>query len=431
MKRSYYLLVVVILISSIQLNAQDVRPGFCNLKDPFKWADNTPEGCPFPRSKEYSEIVFSGRYANYTNGDTWYPSWAADDCMYSPWTDGYLLRGNESTYVPFDQQHPDYPCNSLDFMGRKAATAQAKIIGYDPMNLKIENIEPRVEASPAPYGGRYPAGSLVYNGIWYYGTYCLTNNAKNDCNGVGWTCFGPFVGFRVSKDYGKTWEESPCTPEKPIFGENPAVAPVKIGAPHFVDFGKNMQHSPDGYAYMTAHGSTDPNTCNNWIQADQIYLIRVKPAEKTMNDPKAYEFYGGKDKNGKPIWTKDFKKIKPLLEWPGYLGCVTATYNPGLKKYLMCISRGHRNLMWEQFSLDNRYDTMILEADELDGEWRLLKYMDRFGPVAYFVNIPSKYISKDGRTMWLSYSANWQDKNMYGNPQGSYYTFSLHEFSIE
>lgn len=100
MKRNIYLLVVGILISLIQLNAQDLRPGFCNLKDPFKWADNTPEGCPIPRSQEYSEIVFSGRYANYTNADTWYPSWAEDDCMYSPWTDGYLLRGNESTYVP-------------------------------------------------------------------------------------------------------------------------------------------------------------------------------------------------------------------------------------------------------------------------------------------------------------------------------------------
>lgn len=427
------ILIFNVLILALSLNAQDLRLGFNNNKDPFKWAENTPESCPLKRSKEYTEVVFSGRYANYTNADTWYPSWASDDNMYSPWTDGYILRDNPSTYVQFDWQHPDYPCNSLDFMGRKAATAQAKIVGNDPMNLTIENIEPRIEASPAPYGGRYPCGSLVYNGVWYYGTYCLTNsNSCNcDCDGVGWPGFGPFVGFRISKDYGKTWEETPCTPSNPLFKENPELAPIKIGAPHFVDFGKNMEHSPDGYAYLTAHGATDPTACNNWIQGDQIYLIRVKPDENNMNNMDAYEYYAGKNKKGKPVWTKDFSQIKPIIDWPGYLGCVTATYNPVLKKYFMCVSRGHRNWMWKQYYLDNRFDTMILVADRIDGEWKLLKYMDRFGPVAYFVNIPSKFISEDGKTMWLSYSANWQDKNMSGTPQGSHYTFSLHEFTIE
>ena len=431
------LLSLEILLPLNYLGAQESRLGFCNRVEPFKWADNTPVDCPFPQSKKYSEIVFTGRYANYTDADTWYPSWADDDCMYSPWTDGYLVEGHENEFVPFStfkEQHPDYACYSLQYTYkgevRKPATGQAKIIGDDPMNLQIVNLG-RTEGSPAPYGGRYPAGSLVYNGVWYYGTYCLTNRSDSNCGGVGWTQFGPFVGFRISKDKGKTWTDTPCTPEKPLFGENPSVAPVKIGAPHFVDFGKNMQYSLDGYAYLTAHGATDPNAWNGWIQGDQIYLIRVKPGEQTMNDPSAYEFYAGKDKKGKPVWTKRFSEIKPLLEWQGHLGCVTVTYNPGLKKYLMCITRGHRNSAMGVIPTSNRYDTMILESDQLDGNWKLLKYLDRFGPVAYFVNIPSKFISKDGKTMWLSYSANWHDKNMPGNPEGSYYSFSLHEFMVE
>lgn len=422
-----------LLAISLSLNAQEQRYGFCNSVDPFKWANNLPKDCPIPLSQEYSEVVFTGRYANYTDADTWYPTWAEDDCMYSPWTDGYLVTGRESEHVPFSsfkEPHPNYSCYSLTYTYkgevRKPSTGQAKITGDDPMYLKIENILPRVEGNPAPYEGRYPCGSLIYNGVWYYGTYCLTNRSDTNCNGVGWTRFGPFVGFRISKDYGKTWEDSPYTPAEPLFGENPSVAPIKIGAPHFIDFGKNMQYSPDGYAYLTAHGATDPQAWNNWIQGDQIYLIRVKPSPENINDPKAYEFYGGKDKNNRPIWTKDFAQIKPIIEWPSYLGCVTATYNPGLKKYLMCISRGHRNLPG-----DHRYDTMILEADRPDGDWKLVKYLDRFGPVAYFVNIPSKFISEDGKTMWLSYSANWQDKNMTGTPQGGYYSFSLHEFKLE
>lgn len=426
------------LASLNPLNAQESRFGFCDRVEPFKWADNTPADCPFPKSKKYSEIVFTGRYANYTDADTWYPSWADDGCMYSPWTDGYLVEGHENEYVPFSafkEQHPDYACYSIPYTykdeRRKPATGQAKIIGDDPMHLKIENLF-RVEGDPAPYNGRYPCGSLVYNGVWYYGTYCVTNRSDSDCGGVAWTCLGPFVGFRVSKDYGKTWTDTPFTPEKSLFGEDPKVAPVKIGTPHFVDFGKNMQYSPDGYAYLTAHGATDPKAWNGWIQGDQIYLIRVKPSEQTMNDPSAYEFYAGKDKKGKPVWTKEFSKIKPLLEWSGHLGCVTVTYNPGLKKYLMCITRGVRNSVFGTSPCtNNRYDTMILESDKLDGNWKLLKYLDRFGPVAYFVNIPSKFISEDGKTMWLSYSASWNNKDITPNPEGGYYSFSLHEFTVE
>jgi len=65
-----------------------------------------------------------------------------------------------------------------------------------------------------------------------------------------------FVGFRYSNDLGKTWTQTPRTPDKPLFGEQSLDGePVKIGSPHFVDFGKNMEHSPDGKAYLVAHGA--------------------------------------------------------------------------------------------------------------------------------------------------------------------------------
>jgi hypothetical protein len=221
------LFVTLLLSYGVNSMAQEPR-GFSYTKEPFVWGDNIPENCPFARAKDFNEMVFSGRYANYGNADTWYPSWASDGNLYSPWTDGYILNRRSTDYAPFDYSRPDYPCNSCDFMGRKAATAQAKIIGDDPLHLIVENIFPRVEASPLPYGGRYPCGSLLYNGIWYYGTYSLTGRTDTDCNGVGWNSFGPFVGFRTSKDYGKTWTESPCTPGNPLFQENPKEGPLKL-----------------------------------------------------------------------------------------------------------------------------------------------------------------------------------------------------------
>ena len=409
---------------------------FCNLAANFtaakiepkneplrSWGSPLPDDCSLARSPEFSGIVLTGRHVQYGNADTWYPSWASDGDLYSPWTDGYILEGSAGRQqVPFDEKHPSYACNSCDFQERKAATAQAKIVGDDPLQLRIVNLAPRIDASPAPYGGRYPCGSLVYNGVWYYGTYALADNRKSDCGGVGWTLLGPFVGFRWSTDLGKTWTETPCTPAKPLFSENPNRSPVKIGSPHIVDFGRNMEHSPDGNAYLLAHGSTRPEAWNNWIQGDQVYLLRVKPSIKAINEAAAYEFFGGRDAGGRPIWTKRFADIQPLLEWKDNLGCVTATYNPGLKKYLMCISRSVRN---------QHANALFLEAADLIGPWKLVAYLKDFGPENYFLNIPSKFISQDGRTFWLCHSGNWNGHlETGGNPPGSHYALCLREMRL-
>ena len=73
--------------------------------------------------------------------------------------------------------------------------------------------------------------------------------------------------------------------------------PVKIGCPCFVDFGKNMEHSPDGKAYLVVQGSSDGKNrryaYNSWINSDQTYLIRVTPSIANMNDASKYEFFAG------------------------------------------------------------------------------------------------------------------------------------------
>ena len=162
----------------------------------------------------------------------------------------------------------------------------------------------------------------------------------------------------------------------------------------------------------------------SWISADQIYLARVKPSPKTINDVKAYEFFGGHGADGKPVWTGDFEKIKPLIEWNNNMGCVTATWVPGLKKYLMCITDG-----WPTVA---KMDSYILEADELTGPWRMVVYLKDFGEQAYFLNFPSKFISEDGKSLWLCYSANFgpNGAKLGFNPPGGRYGLSLHEVRL-
>ncbi len=388
--------------------------------EPFIWESAVPEDCPFEKSGDIAGILFTGRCSNYRLADTWYFSWASDDKLYSPFTDGDVPRldGGRELSISYMDPH---------------TTGQAVAEGNDPTNLKIYSLG-LTHSPPGPYGGRYPCGSLVYNGTWYYGTYCLapmgtTIFGKDKYN---WPWLGPLVGFRISTDFGRTWEESPHTPEKPLFGETGMWGyPVKIGAPHFVDFGKNMEHSPDGYAYLVGHGAEYPDRESrfanlSWISGDQIYLVRVKPSIENINDPSKYEFFGGHDAGGDPVWTSRFDAIRPLIDWNNNCGCVTITYNAPLKKYLMCVTDG-----WPTVEKMNSY---ILESDRVTGPWKLIVYMKDFGEQGYFLNIPSKFISADGKSMWLCYSGNfardWRDVKIEEDPPGSHYGLVLQAIEL-
>ncbi len=388
---------------------------------PFVWQSEIPEDCPFKPSEEFSGIKFLGLKSGYHYGDTWYPTWASNDTLYSPWTDG-----------PATKRLDGYSDFSHSWAGPYHNTSgQGVIVGSDPMNLKAYSIGTFAWATYSdiagsnPYMGRYPCGSLVHEGVWYYGSYCLGPDGSTQYGDltVNWPWMGPFVGFRYSTDYGHTWTKCPHKPGDPLFGETGINGyPVKIGAPHFVDFGKNMQYSPDGKAYLVAHGADTTDTKwrfwnDSWITGDQVYLLRVTPSIENINDESKYEYYGGKDDNGDPIWTNDFKDIKPLLEWNNNMGCVTITYNAPLKKYLMCVTDGGNTV--------SRMNTYILESDKLEGEWKIITYLKNFGEQAYFVNIPSKFISKDGNQTWLLYSGNfapdWNEEKIEENPPGSHY----------
>jgi hypothetical protein len=407
-----------VLIFCLPVLAQAAPAEYKPTFEPFIWKSEAPADCPFENSHELTRIRFLGVHRSFPFGDTWYPSWAADNNLYSPWTDGSVagqeansdgwtedLRG---TIAPYNVQL------------RKADTSQAVMIGDDPMNLDVQAIGAPVQADPYPYGGRYPCGSLVYKGVWYYGTYCLSPNAVTRFGDklYNWPWLGPFVGFRISTDLGKTWQETPHTPDNPLFEETGLWGyPVKIGTPHFVDFGKDMEHSPDGKAYLVAHGAVYPNPkprfANlSWITGDQIYLLRVQPGIENLNDAGKYQFFAGNDPSGEPVWTNDFKRIKPLLEWNNNMGCVTVTYDAPLKKYLMCVVDGGNTCA--------RMNTYILESDRLTGPWRMVTYMKSFGEQAYFVNFPSKFISADGHTAWLCYGANfavnWNGEHVRSNP---------------
>ena len=395
------------------------------------WPSESPESCPFPPSTVITGIALTGRHKAYEKADTWFPSWASDGDVYSPYADGWV-KGLWSSG------------GGIWISDKRPAEGAAKITGNDPMNLQVTPLT-LYHTFAEPYGGRYPCASLVFNGVWYYGTYAVDVPISKEYNCM-WCSAGPLVGFGISRDLGLTWQDTKLTPTNNLFQETAKDGHrVKMAMAHFVDLGKNMEHSPDGYAYLVGDGALTPGTPSaqallsapTWgkynqtiFKGDMFYLARTKPSPETINDKAAWEFYGGKDARGNPVWTKSFDGMKPLFEWVGHCGGAQVTYDAPLKKYLWLVTdplEGTGGFLGGLYGVP--YNTYVLESDELTGPWKLVTYMRKFGQQAYWLNVPSKFISADGRTAWLCYSANWT-ADMKEDPPESKYALSLHEINL-
>jgi len=388
---------------------------------PAQWLSNVPTDrgtpSPFKASTDFLAVEFEGKYATYGGADTWYPTWASDGNLYTPWTDGSVDGVSSNSHVDG---------------GGNSTVGYSTVIGDDPMNLKLVHNK-IFTSSPLPYAGRYPCGSVFKDDVWFYGTYSL-----DDFNGYcgNWCIQGPFVGFMTSTDKGKTWDEPRMKMtgyDDNLFGEsapNNHSSKVKFGAPHVVDFGQNNEHSPGGYIYIVGHGAENSASPTSWMQASEVYMARVKPTVHDVNDRSRWEFYAGEGK-GDHKWARgDVSKARPLLTWGNTTGVTTMTYLPAVRKYVMVISTPSIS----PFTNKN-FDTYFLESTSLYGPYSMITYMREFGPESYFVNIPSKFIAKetnpDGSLdVYLSYSANFAIGSATPDPPGSGYHWTLQKMRL-
>jgi hypothetical protein len=224
---------------------------------PDEWESRISSDCQIPKSHTFRGLYFTGRHKEYANADTWHPYWANDDTQYSSFADGYALDAAGSK-VPA-------ACDQ----GFNSTTGFAKIVGDDPLQLEVTGLG-NWKSSAMPCGGRYPCANLMYDGVWHYGTYCCDINYRKSRE-VTYNCawLGPFLGCRYSRDFGKTWIESPCKPWAPLFVADihgsqdqlrsleqtkkvmnddapasdigsliPSIGLPQLGVMHFVDFGK-------------------------------------------------------------------------------------------------------------------------------------------------------------------------------------------------
>ena len=267
--------------------------------------------------------------------DTFYPSIDKNNIMFSGYDDGGVDNVGVNSAAP-------------DFQ-----TGSAIVSGYDihqPVadwrNLTSRQVGGAQFEDGGKRLGRYTSAVFVQNGTWWIGTYG-GDEGDNACtvgSGVPQLCtIMPFVGFRYSTDLGLTWTPTPSSlsVELGLFGETGDSA-VKFGMPHIVDHGKENENSPDSHLYMVGTGcmAASANSNCSWISGDAIFLLRAKNVAEfssnpeMMNDKSNWEYWCGNDDNDDDKWCTNVEESKPVFEWHGHVGTVTATYNVELKKYI-------------------------------------------------------------------------------------------------
>ena len=414
----------------------------------------TPLGCGLPGQQPLNVTAPVPATANTDNagapaGTYWSDTFllysaARNDHLSFPWglaipQDGYApLRPQGFVLVA-----PSADGGCVTVYSQSGAQGIALLTGSDPGNLTLASVaavaHPPVNFTlsgdcPPPYS-LYPSSVLQFGGAWVYNWYLLPYNQKTRLNNLG-----PLMAFAVSLDRGASWSYAGSPYWDPdhggalrgVFEPLSVSYPLKVGVARWVDFGPDLAHSPDGRGYLIAKGCTvNDGTWCGFMTGDSAYLARTRlPFSQlagnlsALNDAESWEFFAGP---GQP-YAPELAGARPLFEWEHTVGGMTLTYNAPLKKFLLLSNRPSDGIS----SLDCHFDTYLLEADAVDGPYRLVSYMQSLGPQMYFQHASSAFWSADGAGGTMFSSGNWDGScvTQGSNPPGERYGLVTTQFGL-
>ncbi len=307
---------------------------------------------PYPPSPVIAGIKFDkSTWVKAAPGsDQFGTTWAADDNLYVAWGDGGGFGGTNK-------------------LGR-VSLGVARIEGMPP-NWRATNVWGGVN----PLSRQKPIRGKTSSGVIAIGKAIYLYVVEQDV----WTN----NRLWVSTDFGLTWKDL-----GPVFNE-PGAA---FADPGILQFGRAYAGARDNYVYGYSE--------KPW--ADGLALFRV-PKER-LAERAAYEFFAGLAADGKPLWTKDIAKQKPVFRDPkGTEWGVSCVFHPVLKRYLLCVRHNGDSGEWGLF-----------DAPEPWGPWTTVAYGKDFpewtytpdpngaskNRPAWIHTFPAKWMSPDGKTMW-------------------------------
>ncbi|MEV5551197.1 FG-GAP-like repeat-containing protein [Streptomyces sp. NPDC052309] len=331
---------------------------------------------------------------NQNHGDLWPNCWADDDNVYTAYGDG------------------------VGFNGPYSDIGVAKISGM-PGALTGSQLSTDVSQIWSAGHNRKPTGMACVNGDLYLAVQDLATDFND----------APAATIAKSTDKGRTWT---WDRSRPMFGGGVFTTVM------FLDYGKNYANAPDDYVYAYGLDHNWRDSFDNTVPDPvDLYLARVH--KSSVMDENAWQYMSGTDASGNPLWSTDIAGRQPVLHDDRHI--YQDVFTAGRARDMTVLSQGgvvyNKPLNRYIYTSWTEYTFEFYESPTPWGPWKHFAAKD-FGGYpwthtkhgGYATTIPSKYISADGKSMWLQ-------SNVCpcggGYPHGDHwaYTFSLRKMSLE
>lgn len=330
----------------------------------------TASAAPYPASQNITRLEWDSDVVKLVDGagDNWPIAWVDDDLQITSYGDG---KG-------FSDRKPRL---TLGF---------AKIFG-DPPNHRAEDLVSDADAlmGGGPSGIK-SSGMLMVDKILYMfvRNYKPANSDDYTNSRLAW-----------SSNLGVNWTWADWH-----FSDT-------FGCPEFVQFGKSYQQARDEYVYIVSQDND-----NAYKFSPDIVMLRV--SKDKVSDRNCYEFFAGLNPTGKPIWSSDIAERKPIFTDPNGTQRIAITYNAALSRYILTTTH-----LPQGSEATHTPALGVFDAPEPWGPWTTVYYNDHWSEDfrTYHHKFPTKWMSDDGKTMWL----------LFSGLDGGYYSFCLRKATLE
>jgi hypothetical protein len=344
-------------------------------------------------------------------------TWVADDSQLVSVTDGASSSASGGTI---------FHSRMLSIAGDPPAPKIHDILSYPQMLTRFVR-----ESDFASFWG---AGCLALDGKVYQ-SLATSNHRWLKPDSSFWPGFH-YVGAKLiySEDNGATWRNqdgsSPVLWERwedrsqqnmVFFNEEPNGAFSWLG---FLQMGRNYELNRDGYVYVYSSNGGDDGTMN------ELVMFRV-PKAKVLSRA-AYEFFSGRRSDGSVTWTKDISARAVVHRFPkGWVNRdivgtfpwawgPSVTYNAPLGVYMLTSWGTGCNAEGGWFGKPS-YLGFWISSDPWGPFTQVYENLawtpgGDAGARAITPQIPPKWISADGKALWLV----WSDYQYKDTAAGDY-----------
>jgi hypothetical protein len=321
-----------------------------------------------------------------SRGDVWTTTWADDHQLYS---------------VSDDTTGFDNACSSN--------LAVHSIVGETPPNLRGKTVNPMkqfgawAEVNPGDGASWKASGLVSVDGVLYLSIsrHHYPDERKPFAHFIQETWDASII---KSTDHGRNWS---ATPE---IGK--AMFPGRLFSnPFFVQHGKDGSgRTNNGGEYIYATSSDGV-----WNNGSEMILGRVRRDQIARLDARDWEFCHGFDEQQQPIWRARHDTALYTFHASGRASMTGIHYLEPLDIYIMPqwsydyskMAPADPGSRWKF----TRFD--FYQARAPWGPWSLFHHQDYDAEGFYNPGIPAKFISEDGRKLWIFTAGNPPDAKYY------------------